>query len=230
MPSIGKSTLTPTDAVKKLTKAIRPPSKPTVKPSESGIIVLSAPTPAAPEPSPAVDLPASRMEVSAVSSAEALAKEEALAKAETPASAINLPSTATPLHQILGLPAEIEVRIPEMVERLKVHRQLEGVFVSTEDGLPLAGSMPEGMDANAWGGIGPKFFRKLDQETQIVSLGKPRRCTFVLQNRCVTICHEPGIYLILSHRLENLSPEFEEHTSILALEIAPRCEKQDASP
>lgn len=123
----------------------------------------------------------------------------------------------------------MEIRIQDIVERLKAYRQLEGVLIATEDGLPMAGSMPGGPDANTWSGFGPQFFREFDKEAAALSLGTPRRCVIVLQDRCFTIWREAGVYLILSHALDQISPEFEEQNAVLIREIARRCEQQPAT-
>jgi hypothetical protein len=126
------------------------------------------------------------------------------------------------------LPAGSEVRIQEVATRIRECFQIEEVLVITEDGLPLSTSMPS-TEADAWGGIGPRLFRKYDQETALLPMGKPRHCLLTLSNRCITMWHEPGIYLILSHQPSSISTEFQERSAMLAREIARCCQPQAAA-
>lgn len=130
--------------------------------------------------------------------------------------------------QLLGLPATQTLRLQDLVELARQKLDVPGLLVAAQDGLPLAGKMPEGLDANAWSGIGPQLFRKFSQEGKALELEKPRRCLLGLGQNWFTLWSEQGIYLICCHGAEKVNPEFDQASSILAAGLARFC-KQHAT-
>ncbi|MFZ4693973.1 MAG: hypothetical protein ACOYMV_02505 [Verrucomicrobiia bacterium] len=130
--------------------------------------------------------------------------------------------------QLLGLPATQTFRLQDLVELARQKLDVPGLLVAAQDGLPLAGKMPEGLDANAWSGIGPQLFRKFSHEGKALELEKPRRCLLGLGPNWFTLWSEQGIYLICCHGAEKVNPEFDQASSMLAAGLARFC-KQHAT-
>ncbi|MDD2710325.1 MAG: hypothetical protein PHV34_20270 [Verrucomicrobiae bacterium] len=138
------------------------------------------------------------------------------------------PPTPSPLQQLLGLPADVPVLMRDVAEKIRVQLQIQQVLLATEDGLPLSSCMDHDT-ANAWSGIGAKLFRKCNQEASLSPLGAAKHCLIVLPSGCFSLWHEPGVHLILSHSLENLTPSLDETGAALTRELAAFC-KQPATP
>lgn len=100
-----------------------------------------------------------------------------------------------------------------------------GLLVATQDGLPLAGHMPEGLDANTWSGFGPHLFRKLHHEDPALPKGKPRRCLLAFGDHCFSFWNEQGIYLICRHDLNQMTADFERDSAALAAGLAGYCKR-----
>jgi len=126
------------------------------------------------------------------------------------------------------VPGGENLRLQDLVERARQKLGVSGLLVAAQDGLPLAGHVPEGLDANAWSSFGPHLFRKLHLEDPALPPGKPRRFLLAFGEDCFSFWNEQGIYLICRHALKQMTPEFERSSALLADGLARYC-KQHAS-
>lgn len=127
------------------------------------------------------------------------------------------------LQQLLGLPEGTEIRIAEVPAQIQTKFGVDSVLVATEDGLPMVGAMPKGMDSNAWSGLGPQLFRSFTQRQEATALGSPRRCMLNLGKFWLTLWNAHGICMIFTHKGSVISQEFDQAAAHLVREIASRC-------
>lgn len=201
-----------------------PPAVPASRPAAPLNIKLP---PISPPPLSPPSLSAPSLPRSAPPPPEALVAARPLPRPKT--AAMVPPDTGGPsIQQLLGVPEAQTPRLQDVVEMVRQKLGVPGLLVAAQDGLPLAGKMPEGLDANAWSGIGPQLFRKFGQEGKVLELGKPRRCLLGLGPNWFTLWSEQGIYLICCHGIEKVNPEFDQASSTLAAGLTRFC-KQHAT-
>jgi len=152
--------------------------------------------------------------------------EELLAPAAVPVPDTPPAPPLSPLHEILGISDGRELRIPEIAEQIRVRFNLLGVMIATEDGLPMAGSLPSDLDSNAWCGLGHLLFQRFSKNGGATRT-EPRRCMLSFGTFWLTIWQDHGIYLLFVHQLETVTAEFEQRGAVLAREVALQCQQQN---
>ncbi len=222
-PTIKPSAPLPVSAPLKLPSSL---SVPTTPPSETkpASEAVSSPTP------PAESAPVAPVVPSAITAPnvpKGTSIEDLLAPAAVPVPDTPPAPPLSPLHEILGISDGRELRIPEIAEQIRVRFNLLGVMIATEDGLPMAGSLPSGLDSNAWCGLSHLLFQRFSKNGKATRT-EPRRCMLSLGTSWLTIWwQDHGIYLIFVHHLETVTAEFEQRGAVLAREVALQCQQQN---
>ncbi len=130
------------------------------------------------------------------------------------------------LRVMLDLPKDESVKLQDVAEKIRTKYALSGVLVATSDGLPLLSAMPAGTDLNGWSSIGAHVFQKLDEVGRKLSFGAPQRCLLSLGDSWVTLWHDHGVYMVVCHEMDKVSPDFESTLAELGKAIAAHCQIQ----
>ncbi len=138
-------------------------------------------------------------------------------------------SVSQGLRSLLDIPQQDPIRLQDVAAKIRTRLNSLGVLVATEDGLPLVSAMPAGADLNGWSSIGTHVFRKLEQVSHKLSFGTPQRCLLSIDDCWITVWHDHGVYMVVRHGLEQISPEFEMQISELGKAIAEHCRTQHAA-
>jgi len=128
------------------------------------------------------------------------------------------------LNELLGFPADQDVSLKDVTERIACWPDVTGCVLSQSTGLSLVGTVPEGVDKNAVVAFAPRMFDAINKSFQEVSGQMTDALVIPTTGTSFHLFRNKNLYLIIMSRLPQMP---ERHVKVARYVLAALSIRKD---
>jgi len=133
---------------------------------------------------------------------------------------------AEALNRLLGVAADRELSLQEVVRLTSKLPGLQGCMLATSDGLLLTGEVSPHLDKEAISVFAPQLFKRVARYTKELKVGQVSRFTIFTDQQPVSIFGAEDVFLVIFHDSKHFSKRLLRQCERISFEVARLCRQR----